>query len=106
MGKKLSFRERFQAQLDKCQDELDDLDQKSRVFEETLKSKFKEKEPEFRGLIQEGKLSLQELEKMTDAEVDKIKGSLEFTSHALKSSIDVFVEQFRARQEEKKRDED
>ncbi len=99
-----AFRDRFKAQLKKCSAELDSLDEQSKVFGDSLKAKFKEREPEFRSLIKEGEESVERLASLTDNEIDHIKGSLEFTAHAIKNSLDVFSDQFKENQQKNKDD--
>jgi len=99
---KLSFRERFEAQLKQCSTDLEELDKKSKEFEESLKQKFEKHAPEFRSLLQEGQSSLNTIKSMTDDDVERLKGHFEFTAHALKESFNVFKEDFDERLDKKR----
>jgi hypothetical protein len=103
MSSKKTILSSFRDQLHEFEEEIDRLDEMSRAFDDKLKKEFKRHSGDFREIVDDGKVNVERLKELTEAEFDRFKGNVEFTAKALRKSFDVFVEQFKER--EKSEDE-
>lgn len=92
---KRSIKDRIKAQLKELEAEIDRLDEKSKVFDETLKTQYKKRAADYRKMIAEGRSSIDALAKAGETGVEIIDDFAEFTLKALKKSVDYLHEQFR-----------
>ena len=98
MSSKKTILSNFRDQLHEFEEEIDRLEKKSRIFDEKLKTAFKRHAGDFREIVDDGKINVERLKELTEAEFDRFKSNVEFTAKALKKSLEVFVEQFKERE--------
>ena len=94
MSNKKTVFSSFRDQLREFEEEIDRLDEKSRAFDNKLKKEFKRHAGDFKEIVEDGKVNVDRLRELTEAEFDRFKDNLEFTAKALRKSFAVFVEQF------------
>ena len=92
---KRSIKDRIKAQLRELEVEIDKLDEKSKVFDETLKAQYHKRAADYRKMIAEGRSSIDALAKAGETGIEMIDDFAEFTLKALKKSVDYLREQFR-----------
>lgn len=92
---KRSIKDRNTAQLRELEVEIDRLDDKSKMLDETLKAQYRKRAADYRKMIAQGRSSIDALAKAGETGIEIIDDFAEFTLKALKKSVDYLHDQFR-----------